>query len=390
MSKKWHSMLNALHEAKKKIKNTVFSFLYRLYYGKKIILLESHEPFDGNSGALYHYMRTNKKYKKYTFVWILQLYSDNGIKNQRRVLLFSKNNKTYRKQWFINHAEFVFFDDVPIRPGNPNAKTIYLTHGCPPIKKVKGIINVPEYVDYAIGSSVDVIRIASEQFSFPREKFIIAGQPRNDVLFEEKKDIKLLFNPKIYSKVILWMPTFRKAKFSDRNDTNKSLPYGIPLFKKEKEIEFLNNFLQVNNTLFVIKLHPLQDTSVVNLNKYSNIITLTSDDLQKAKVSTNTLLLYADALITDYSSVVFDYLLLDRPIAFLLDDLDDYKLGLVDEANQFIFGYKLMNIKELIVFLNDIIDGNDRFSIERKILKKYIHQYQNGGYCKRIIDLFSV
>ena len=390
MSKKWHSMLNALHEAKKKIKNTVFSFWYRLYYGKKIILLESHEPFDGNSGALYHYMRANKKYKKYTFVWILQLYSDNGIKNQRRVLLFSKNNKTYRKQWFINHAEFVFYDNVPIRPGNPNAKTIYLTHGCPPIKNVKGIINVPDYVDYAIASSTAAAEIASEQYSFPKEKFIIAGQPRNDVLFEEKKDIELLFNPKRYSKVILWMPTFRKAKSSDRNDTNKSLPYGIPLFKEETEFESLNMTLKRNNLLFVIKLHPLQDTSVVNLKKYSNIITLTSDDLQKARISTNEILPFADALITDYSTVYFDYLLLDKPIAFLFDDIDDYKLGLINEYEKLVFGDRMMSVYDLISFVNDIALDIDKYSADRKRVKDEMHQFQHGGYCKRILELFKV
>ena len=51
----------------------------------------------------------------------------------------------------------------------------------------------------------------------------------------------------------------------------------------------------------------------------SNIVILSNEQLYHMDIQTNEILMHADALISDYSSVAVDYLLLDRPIAFTLD-----------------------------------------------------------------------
>ncbi len=373
----------------KRLKTNLLKPLFRLYYGKNIILMESHVPFSGNSGALFNYLKQHKKYKKFTFVWLLRTY-DGSIRNKRRTLIFSLMHSSPRKQWLIDHALYSFFDDVPVKPGGVNAKTIYLTHGCPPIKNVKGIINIPSFVDVAISSSKYTARIASEQYSFPIEKFIIAGQPRNDTLFLPKKNVSSLFEPEKYKKIILWLPTFRKAKSQNRNDTKKNLPLGIPLFLNKNEVDKINNVLSRENVLLVIKNHPAQDESVITIQNKSNFIILSNEQVIKAGLNTNDLFLHSDALISDYSSTVFDYLLIDKPVAFLFDDFDEYKLGLVDGYEELLAGCIMRDINDFESFILKVVNEEDDYAEKRKTVKNLVHEYQDGGYTKRIVELFNL
>lgn len=374
----------------KKIKYAVLRPLYRLYYGNNIIILESHQVFDGNSGAVYQYMKNQKKYKKYTFIWLSLSYKLGSTANTRRTLAFPFDYYSMKKDWLIHHAKFVLFDDIPIKVDRPNVKTVYLTHGCPPIKNVKGIINLPDFVDIAIASSNYTIQIASEQYSFPKEKFIVAGQPRNDILFEPKKDISFFFNPNDYKKVILWLPTFRKVKDSDRNDSAKDFPFGIPLFSNEEELGAVNSLLANNNTLLVMKLHPMQDTDSIHIKAYSNIKILSANELTEKNISTNALFLHSDALISDYSSTVFDYLLINKPIAYLFDDLDLYKVGLIDGYEELIAGCIMKNLDDFIGFIKKVIRDEDEFADQRKKVTDLVHEYQHGGFTKRIVELLNI
>lgn len=74
-----------------------------------------------------------------------------------------------------------------------------------------------------------------------------------------------------------------------------------------------------------IKLHPLSESSPDRLRKFNNISVIDQETFEKNGVGLYSLLGRADALITDYSSVYFDYLLLDRPIGFAVGDMKDYE-----------------------------------------------------------------
>ena len=90
-------------------------FCWFFYYGTKIILFESHYEYDGNSGALYKYLRSIRKYNRYTFVWIVKGYEDGKIPNTRRDLIFSENNRSLLKKYLSNNASFSFYDVVVIQ-----------------------------------------------------------------------------------------------------------------------------------------------------------------------------------------------------------------------------------------------------------------------------------
>lgn len=378
-----------LRQPLRRLKNLLFQLSYSLYYGHKIVLLESQQLLGGNSGALYNYLQTKRAYRKWVFVFLMLHYDGKSFKNQHRLLVFPTNYSSRKKDWLVKHALISFFDDVPVRSGKKGALTIYLTHGCPALKNVKGIINLPQYVDYAICTSQELIPLMSDQFSFPKEKFFVGGLPRNDVLFAPRKDLSSIIDCAGYDKVVLWTPTFRKALYSNRNDSSKSQPFGVPLLSSRNDIDALESKLSSLRMLLVIKPHPYQDTETIGaLSDCSHIQVLLANELSKKGVSVNDLFLYSDALISDYSSIAFDYLLTDKPLAFITDDLGEYKLGLVDHHEAMMPGVIINTLDSLLLFLDQLAGGMDSFNGERAKARNSIHSYQNGQYCKRIEELF--
>lgn len=362
---------------------------YRLYYGNKIILLESQKAFGGNCGELFRYLRSKREYRRYVFVWQIFHFNKADQKNQRRVLVFPRYESCRKKNWLVENAMIAFYDDVPILACRKDAKTVYLTHGSPILKNVKGLINVPPYVDHAICPSGEMIGMMSDQYSFPEEKFVVAGLPRNDVLFQKKKDVSSLFSPEDYRAVILWTPTFRKALFTDRNDSEKDQPFDVPLLQDLEDAHQLNNCLRTKGILLLIKPHPLQDVGRLGqLAGFSHIRVLMEDELTVNGLSINDLFLHTDALISDYSSIAFDYLLIDKPLAFITDDIGEYKLGLVDNYQTLMPGTVIDSLRSLLDFIGQISAGEDAFAAERVRVRNIVHTYQHGGYCERIEELF--
>ncbi|AGC67176.1 CDP-glycerol:poly(glycerophosphate) glycerophosphotransferase [Thermoclostridium stercorarium subsp. stercorarium DSM 8532] len=112
-----------------------------------------------------------------------------------------------------------------------------------------------------------------------------------------------------YDKIILFMPTFRKSKIINRIDSTSDFP-----IISSKNISEINSFLKENKVLLVIKPHPYQnDIEFLNL-EFTNIIKFTNEDLAMKNVLLYELLGQVDALVTDYSSVYFDFLLTQKPI----------------------------------------------------------------------------
>lgn len=366
-------------------------FCWFFYYGTKIILFESHYEYDGNSGALYKYLRSIRKYNRYTFVWIVKGYEDGKIPNTRRDLIFSENNRSLLKKYLRNHASFSFYDDVPIEARGKNAKTIYLTHGQMSLKDSSTLIRVPDDVGYALCVSDFYKPIFCSKFNIPHEKVFICGMPRDDVLFQPKKDVSFLFNPDSYSFVVLWLPTFRKNKYSERNDSNEELPFGIPLFTNLSKFKKLNEFLIEKNMLFVIKLHPSQDLTVISKISFSNIVFIDHQTLINHRIATNDLFPHSHALITDYSSVAIDYMLIDKPLAYLEENKNAYKLNVSQEYYDLMTpGEKIKTTDELLLFLNKICEGIDEYKKERNAFIEKAYRYRDGNNCQRIVERFKL
>ena len=147
-------------------------------------------------------------------------------------------------------------------------------------------------------------------FLLKQENILRAPFPRNKSLFisdERKNEIKNMLEVKKNEKLILYLPTHR-------NDGNNSI-----LSDEVKKLHKYDSVLLDNQIKFIVKPHFYE---------WKNFES--HQDLQAIKVLFDTdinlyeLLASSDALVTDYSSVFFDYELLGKPILIFPFDLDEY------------------------------------------------------------------
>ena len=98
---------------------------------------------------------------------------------------------------------------------------------------------------------------------------------------------------------------------------------------------------------------------------------------------------YMDAMISDYSSVYFDFLLLDRPIIYYVPDLEEYQekcRGFYEPYENLTAGIKTRTEEELIDAMQDVINGIDNYKEDRKRLRDQTFKYQDGKNCERVVE----
>ena len=196
---------------------------------------------------------------------------------------------------------------------------------------------------------------------------------------------------KKFKKVILWMPTFRKGGGYNRNDSTKEQKLGIPLIESIEAYNYINNILKELDILLIIKIHPKQDLTDLKIGDLSNIIVLTGEKVKKINVDNYKLMKCTDALISDYSGAAYEYLQLDKPLAYVLDDMNEYKIGfVVEDIHQLIAGHEIYSIDDMVKFIKDISEENDIYREKRKKIRDYIYDYHDGNSCERLAKLLKL
>ena len=111
-------------------------------------------------------------------------------------------------------------------------------------------------------------------------------------------------------------------------------------------------------------------------------------DLEERGIPLYDLLAGSDGLVTDYSSVFFDYLLADRPIATTTDDMEEWKKmtgfafdldAFLDEATT-----RVATLEDLIAFLTDLCAGADSKAAGRRRIREITNTYFDGDSAKRV------
>lgn len=219
--------------------------------------------------------------------------------------------------------------------------------------------------DLLLCSSKKVSKIYSKAFGgIDENKIFITGLPRNDFLFrcqKTKDTIRKKFNIPLKSKLVLYAPTFR----------DKGIDFNI----LDHVVGFINRSLP-KDYLLGVRLHPAVANKISFNDKICNL----------SFYETESVLSISDMLITDYSSIIFDYALLERPMLFYSPDLDEYCLerGLYFEYAAFVPG-PLSKTKELLL---DQITTYD-FNKWRPVIQKFRQDFQpdfDGENAKRIFE----
>ena len=265
---------------------------------------------------------------------------------------------------------------------------IQMWHGVP-LKRLNRLFGIT--YDWMISTS-DYVNESSLKDVIDAKNYINLGYPRNDLLLKDHsvRDLVLcdreLYNRakdafiKNKQKVIVYMPTHRESATSIGKAPSPLMPL---------DFESLNTFCSENNFLMVVKLHPFVMQFQANFSPpegYSNVY------FHSAQGDIYPLLKYTDLLITDYSSIYFDFLLLDRPIVFFDYDFDEYSSnmgGFVYDYEENAPGLKVKTQKDLQDAVELSLNENQIFSEERKQALDRFHTHQDEHSSKRILNLFN-
>ena len=136
------------------------------------------------------------------------------------------------------------------------------------------------------------------------------------------------------------------------------------LFNSLNSLKEFNDYLKKINSLVILKIHHLQKNERVFSEVYSNILFVSDENINQLGFQLYQFIPLTDALITDYSSISADYMLLNKPMIFILDDYEQYNKsrGIIpDNAKELWTGDQVYTIDELINAMNDIVSGKDKY-----------------------------
>ena len=358
---------------------------------KNVIIIESHDDFDCNGGAFYDYLLRHEYNKKYKIVWLLKNPAPRKLPRNVKGYDFIRPN--FMKAYYICVAKIFTADNWITPKVRSDQKVYYLTHGGITFKNVKGFIVIPDYVDYILSASANYDPYVCKNYSipYPNNRMLHFGYPSTDCFFMETPNEFRKISSQGYDKVILWMPTFRKGGSPGRNDSTIDQPLGIPLINDLETYGRLNEYLKANNSFMIIKIHPGQELDNLKITDMSNIKVVTKYTVKELQLDPYRLMKSADAFISDYSSSSYQYLLLNRPIAFVLADLREYKLGFcVDNMEDFLPGEYIYTYEDFIAFLDHSFHGYDTCREKREKLLEHFYEYQDGNACKRLVEFMEL
>jgi len=218
-------------------------------------------------------------------------------------------------------------------------------------------------------------------FRMDPRKIFLCGQPRNDILLAERAEPsgsrlrELLPEAEKFDKIILYCPTYRhyaKTRLFPFDDFNAGA---------------LDDFLARNRAAILLRTHinDLPDTEDFLSERVLDFSFKVCPDV-------NYVLPDVDVLITDYSSMYLDFILMDRPVMFVPYDLDEYeqKRGLMfDDYDYWTPGAKAYTFHEFVTVLDDAFHHPQKYAQARKTINSLLNYYQDGNSCVKIVEMIK-
>ena len=364
----------------------IIKYSFKLLPAKNTLVFESEGDYSDNCYAFYKYLVDNNYNQKYKLVWFVtdpSLYSKHVTKN----VAFVKKFGSVGFYYYLNTAKYIFFTHPYWLTSWKKTQTVInFWHGVI-LKHMKSDQHM--LYNYLVISSDNLIDVFCENFLLKNNQCLVLGTPRLDLLFSKKNIVINGIDICNYKKVFLCMPTFKKTK--NWIDSYEDNCFYINTINSLESLKALNSKLKDNNCFMIVKIHHLQLMDSIKSDNLSNIVYLTDDDLLNNGIQLYELLACSDALLTDFSSVYFDYLLLNNQIGFFANSIKEYSRGfLVDNPQEYMPGQKIYNNLDLYSFIDNVVNNNDNYSIERKRVLDSVDQFQDSMNCERIAKYFGL
>lgn len=369
----------------------IFFFFSLMPKDDNLIIFESFlgKQYSDNPRAIYEYL--NKNYPGYKLYWSFNknlAYQLSEIKSINRLSLRWLYYMGRAKYWVSNSRLPLWL--------RKSKSTIYVQtwHGTP-LKKL-GVdirdVKMPGTTtdkykrnftkesakwDYLVSPNRFSTEVFKKAFHFNKE-IIESGYPRNDILVQNKRssnDWKCKLGLPDDKRVILYAPTWRDNQYYDTGKYKLNLQLDLDQLQSQLGEDFI----------VVLRMHYLV-AEKINLEQYKGFA---YDFSSYPNISD--IYLASDLLITDYSSVFFDYANLQRPILFFVYDIEEYQ----DEIRGFYLDFEkvapgplIKSNRQLIKVIKDI--DFDNFHLNKKY-KAFINQFcslENGNATIKVIDTF--
>lgn len=377
------------------IKRAVKAVLGMMPKNRHKIILESNSDFCDNTRAVHNFMVANGYTDRYKLVWCVKDVQAHRKYRTHNVHFTSFADRRYTLSFLLHlaTAKTVLFTHTP-PPLMPlkGQRVVNLWHGTP-LKQLSGFVGEKPRFDTLLSASPFVSEILRDSFNLPESSVVVTGYPRNDLLFERVDALTPLgIKRSAYKSVLLWMPTFRQSSNAGVFDC-KPTQTGLPLVSTPELLTKLNDYLAAQGVYMIVKLHPAQDALDIKQQSFSHIKLLTNKELDQAGIQLYHLVGNASALLTDYSSIYFDFLLLNRPIGFIVDDIDEYNGNrgfVVENPLDYMPGSHIRTMDELCDYILELADGKDYHDDNRERVSRLCNTYQDGNASKRLLELLGL
>ncbi len=226
------------------------------------------------------------------------------------------------------------------------------------------------------------------------KKYVISGAPRNDLLLSSdgNEGIKKIFGDGFSNSNLIWFaPTFRDYFGRSQGDKKFHNPFGFNKFNVEK----FDNFLDSLNSKLILKPHPHEERLILKYFKdfpSRNIVILKTDDLVLYELDFYELLNSSEMLITDYSSLFYDYLLLGKPIIFTPVDLVKYEMDrgfLMESYSNYVPGPIALDQQSLEKEIKKCFNVPHYYKQQRDWMLNFHHRYKDSNSSDRIFDFIE-
>lgn len=229
-----------------------------------------------------------------------------------------------------------------------------------------GSLSKKNHNDIMLAQGQYDVDVFSRVFGVPKDNFRIIGLPRNDELvyyntLDTRRIIRMKLGIPDDKKVILYAPTFREYN----KDAGKNCKMSLPINLNNWVDKLGDNYMLLIRAHYeVVKMMNIEDTGAVkNVSSYPNL---------------NELMIASDMLISDYSSIFFDYSILDKPMLCYAYDYDKYvsHRGLYFDVRNKI--QSCCNEEELINLILSL-DVDKAIENTRIFKKQYVEVFGNAS-----------
>src|SRR5690625_125738 len=371
---------------------TIYLFIFRLLFNSfKLFPQKKKTVFVASFGD--NILYTLKELEKQTEEQVVMLKTSNckitfkDAPNRKQLSFTSINPVDWVKSIYhlaTCHKIFVdnYYGFLAVTVFKPNTECIQLWHAAGAIKQFglrdlsienrsakayERFKQVYQRFDHVVVGSEKMATIFKEGFGISDQQILRTGVPRTDFFFdaltkeEVGNTLEILFPIINEKKVIRYAPTYRD------NELNVS--------DLKLDIKNMYSRLREDHVLF-LRLHPAVTVEVKNT--YPDFVYNVSNEY-----NINHLLLITDILITDYSSIPFEFSLLNKPMVFFAYDIDEYAdaRGFWDNYDKLVPGQIVENTDDLI----DVLKAGNYNMEQIETFSNEWNQYSDGNSSKRLI-----